>query len=81
MAELVYLWELCKPASCKTWQESRGPISRACLSLARAGWKCRGPSKWVDHNDHDVDLTQTPQSLLKDMLELGVQRQREFRLA
>eukprot|EP00959_Pyramimonas_sp_CCMP1952_P120135 2511882-Pyramimonas_sp.AAC.1 len=45
MAELVYLWESCQASSCKTWQESRGPVSRACLSLARAGWKYRGPLK------------------------------------
>eukprot|EP00959_Pyramimonas_sp_CCMP1952_P418860 8774251-Pyramimonas_sp.AAC.1 len=37
-AELLKLWELSKPLECPSWNKSHGPISRAVLSLRRAGW-------------------------------------------
>ncbi len=44
----------------KLWGRIRGPIGAAILTAARIGWKVDGAFRFIDHNQAEVLLTNTP---------------------
>ena len=40
----------------RTWQDVRGPVTAADLTLARLGWTSQGPFTWTDHAGIKLDL-------------------------
>eukprot|EP00959_Pyramimonas_sp_CCMP1952_P346163 7250420-Pyramimonas_sp.AAC.1 len=37
------------PGVCSSWGATRGPLQRAALSLARAGWTATSALRWRNH--------------------------------
>eukprot|EP00959_Pyramimonas_sp_CCMP1952_P199230 4167408-Pyramimonas_sp.AAC.1 len=52
-AELLKLWELSGPLECPSWNKPQGPISRAVVSLKRAGWHAGRPLSWINHRERE----------------------------
>jgi len=63
------------------WKKPRGPIHRMLLCLHRIGWKAVGFSVWHDERGYVIDLLYTSPALLNKLLEEGVQRMHERRMA
>ncbi len=65
----------------RKWKSSRGPISAAMLELDRVGWTYESPFVWRTDLGVQVILTNTPPSMLKDMLCQAVKRKAERSVA
>ena len=63
------------------WSRSRGPVHRMLLSLHRIGWRADNFALWRDDRDFGIDLMYTSPAMLAKLLEAGVQRALERRLA
>ncbi|CAK0826069.1 unnamed protein product [Prorocentrum cordatum] len=70
-----------EPGVCSTWGTTRGPLQRAALSLARAGWTATSALRWRNHRGDLVFVEQLTPGLLLQMLQQGVQCQHERDLA
>ncbi len=61
----------------RCWDDTRGPLAAAMLELDRVGWVPEGPFEWKDDLGVRVCLTETPPSMLKDLLTAAVKRKAE----
>eukprot|EP00959_Pyramimonas_sp_CCMP1952_P186790 3906073-Pyramimonas_sp.AAC.1 len=76
--ELLRLWDSAQPLQGSPWSSSRDPIRRAALVLQRAGWEVLGPLNGTFTAVSTAMVDQAPPSLLADMIDVSIQRQREM---
>eukprot|EP00959_Pyramimonas_sp_CCMP1952_P396984 8317917-Pyramimonas_sp.AAC.1 len=65
--ELRWIWTRvfhCGLVAQASWAQSRGPVTRVLLCLARVGWRAVSATLWRDHNGVDIDITHASPSLL-----------------
>ena len=69
--ELERLWTKVFPRGCppRTWAQTRGPIARIPLCLARAGWAPVSASAWRDQDGITIHLPQVSPAMLLRMLQ------------
>ena len=63
------------------WRNSRGPGHRMLLSLERIGWRALSFHLWRDDKNNIIDLMYTSPAMVASLLQSGVQRSHERRLA
>ncbi len=63
------------------WAKVRGPFGAAAISLARIGWSFTGPFEITDDKGAATLLTQSPPSLVRDLMRDAVRRMLERKAA
>ena len=64
-----------------TWANSRGPLSRVCLSLERIGWKATSAFEWEDHEGQPVHLGKVAPRMIFAHMQSAMSRSLEINAA
>ena len=81
LSEISRAWSAARPAECKKWSQSRGPLAACALSLARIGWKAEGPFVLLTDEGKSLALTEHSPAAVQVELQAAAKRQLERALA